>query len=120
MQEAGGLLLPLLAIRSFSTAMAGTDFVHHRDFTTAAERHRRVIQDIVSQDLVDHADPLGHQHFAYQASPSLWARVPAFHYHPPTAGWALGRSAASLLALCASLALAIAFAWLAVARQRAL
>lgn len=118
-QEAGGLLLPLLAMRSFSSAMAGTDFAHHRDFTTAAERQRRVIQDIVSQDLVDHADPLGHQHFAYQASPSLWARVPAFAYHAPPVGWALARSGTSALVLCASLALAVAFAWVAVARQRA-
>lgn len=119
-QEAGGLLLPLLAIRSFSTATAGTDFAHHRDFTAAAERHRRVIQDTVSQDLVDHADPLGHQHFAYQASPSLWARVPAFHYHAPSFGWALSHSGTSALVLCASLALAVAFAWTAVARQRAI
>lgn len=119
-QEAGGLLLPLLAVRSFSSAMAGTDFAHHRDFTTAAERHRRLIQDIVSQDLVDHADPLGHQHFAYQASPALWAQVPAFDYHAPSAGWALARGGASALVLCASLALAVAFAWIAVARQRAL
>lgn len=119
-QEAGGLLLPLLAIRSFSSAMAGTDFAHHRDFTTAAERHRRVIQDTVSQDLVDHADPLGHQHFAYQASPSLWAHVPAFAYHAPPVGWALARSGTSALVLCASLALAVAFAWVAVARQRAI
>ena len=119
-QEAGGLLMPLLAIRTFSTAMAGTDFVHHRDFTTAAERHRRVIQDIVSEDLVAHADPLGHQHFAYQAGPSLWARVPAFDYHAPSVGWALTRSGSSLAVLCASLALALAFAWAAVARLRAL
>jgi len=119
-QEAGGLVLPLLAMRSFSSAMAGTDFAHHRDFTTAAERHRRVIQDTVSQDLVDHADPLGHQHFAYQASPSLWARVPAFAYHAPPVGWALARSGTSALVLCASLALAVAFAWAAVARQRAI
>lgn len=119
-QEAGGLVLPLLAMRSFSSAMAGTDFAHHRDFTTAAERHRRVIQDTVSQDLVDHADPLGHQHFAYQASPSLWARVPAFAYHAPPVGWALARSGTSALVLCASLALAVAFAWVAVARQRAI
>jgi len=117
-QEAGGLLLPLLAIRSFSTAMAGTDFVHHRHFTTAAEQHRRVIQDVVSQDLVDHADPLGHQHFAYQADDSLWAEVPPFTYQAPLVGWALARSLASLVVLCIGLALAMGFAWVAVARQR--
>lgn len=118
-QEIGGLLMPLLAVRSFSTTMAGTDFAHHRDFTTAAEQHRRLIQDMVSQDLVDHADPLGDQHFAYQADPSLWARVPPFHYHPPSVAWALRRGLASVLVLCAGLLLAVAFARFAVSRQQA-
>jgi ABC-2 type transport system permease protein len=120
LQEFAGLVLPSLAIRGFSTAMAGTDFVHHRDFTTAAEAHRRAIQDIMSQDLVAHADPLGDQHFAYQASPDLWAKVPAFHYDPPAIAWALRRSWGSLVILCASLALSLAFAWIAVVRQRAI
>ncbi|HZY19187.1 MAG TPA: DUF3526 domain-containing protein [Ramlibacter sp.] len=119
-QDVAGLFMPLLAARSFSTAMAGTDFVHHRDFTVAAERHRRVIQDTVSQDLVDHADPLGNQHFAYQAEADLWARVPPFEYRAPAVAWALGRSWPSLLALLAGLGMAVALARVAVARQRAL
>ena len=120
MQESAGWLMPLLAIRAFSAAMAGTDFAHHRDFTVAAERQRRVIQDIVSADLVAHADTLDHQHFSYQASPSLWARVPPFQYQPPAAGWALHEARLSLLMLAAALLLSLAFAWRAVARQTAL
>ena len=119
-QEAGGWLMPLLAIRAFSAAMAGTDFAHHRDFTTAAESQRRRIQDIVSADLVAHADTLEHQHFSYQASPSLWARVPPFQYRSPEAGWALREARMSLLMLAAALLLSLAFAWRAVARQHAL
>jgi len=119
-QEVAGVLMPLLAVRTFSTAMAGTDFAHHRDFTTAAERHRRLIQDVVSDDLVANADPLGNQHFAYQADPSLWAKIPPFAYHHPDAAWALGRSALSLGMLCASLGLALLFAWAAVRRQKAI
>lgn len=119
-QELAGLVLPSVAIRGFSSAMAGTDFAHHRAFTTAAEAHRRHIQDIVSEDLVAHADPLGDQHFAYQADPELWAKVPPFHYHAPRLPWALRHSWPSLVILLASLALAVGFAWAAVARQRAI
>ncbi|MFH0133268.1 ABC transporter permease subunit [Variovorax sp. VaC1] len=119
-QEWSGLLLPILAIRSFSMGMAGTDFAHHRSFTTEAELHRRDIQDLMSQDLVAHADPLGDRHFAYQAPRELWATVPPFDYHPPGATWALRHQARSLAVLCVALLLAAAFAAFTTVRQRAL
>ncbi|MEZ2296989.1 ABC transporter permease subunit [Variovorax sp. RCC_210] len=119
-QEWSGLLLPILAIRSFSMGLAGTDFAHHRSFTTAAELHRRHIQDLMSEDLVAHADPMGDRHFAYQAAPGLWATVPPFDYHPPGAGWALLHQARSLAVLVAGLLLSAAFAAFATVRQRAL
>ncbi|MBC7780631.1 MAG: ABC transporter permease subunit [Proteobacteria bacterium] len=120
LQAWSGLVLPVLAVRAFSMGMAGTDFVHHRDFTTAAETHRRTIQDIMSRDLVANADPLGNQHFAYQAGPELWSQVKPFDYHPPAAIWALRRSLMSLSILGGSLLLTLAFAYAAVVRQRAL
>ncbi|RQO38841.1 ABC transporter permease [Variovorax sp. KBW07] len=119
-QEWSGLLLPILAIRSFSMGMAGTDFAHHRSFTTEAENHRREIQDLMSKDLVAHADPLGDRHFAYQAPSELWATVPPFDYQPPHAGWALLHQVRSLAVLCVALLLAAAFAAFATVRQRAL
>lgn len=119
-QEWSGLLLPILAIRSFSMGMAGTDFAHHRSFTTEAELHRRDIQDLMSKDLVAHADPLGDRHFAYQAPHELWATVPPFDYHPPGAAWALLHQARSLAVLCVAMLLAVAFAAFATVRQRAL
>lgn len=119
LQEWSGIALPLLAMRSFSMAMAGTDFAHHRDFTTAAERQRRVIQDRVSEDLVEHADPIGDQHFAYQAGHDFWATVPPFEYQAPRAGWALQHAWRGLSALVLGLLLAAAFAWATVSRQRA-
>lgn len=119
-QEIAGLLLPSLAIRAFSTAMAGTDFAHHRAFTTAAEGHRRAIQDLMSQDLVAHADTRGDQHFAYQADPALWAKVPPFHYHAPSAAWAAGQAWPGFAVLCCSLLLAVLFARAAALRQRVL
>ncbi len=120
LQEWSGVALPLLAIRAFSMDFAGTDFAHHRDFTTAAEGHRRTIQDIVSRDLVEHADPLGGQHFAYQAGPDFWARVPPFAYRAPGAGFAFRHAWRAALALLIAFAVAAAFAFVAAKRQRAL
>ncbi|MDP2817699.1 MAG: DUF3526 domain-containing protein [Polaromonas sp.] len=120
MQELSGIVLPMLAVRAWSMGMAGTDFEHHRDFTTAAEQHRRVVQNLMSDDLVAKADPLGNQHFSYQAGPELWAKVPPFDYHAREPEWALLRNWPSLAVLAASFLLVLAFAWFAVTRQRAL
>lgn len=87
-QEVAGLIAPTLAMRSFSMAMSGTDFAQHRAFAVAAERHRRTMQDILSHDLVQHADPLGDRHFAYDAKKSLWATIPRFEYRAPMIGFA--------------------------------
>lgn len=112
-QELSGFIAPTLALRSFSMAMAGTDFSQHRDFAEAGERHRRVIQDLVSADLAEHADPLGNQHFSYNADPSFWAKVPRFDYRPPSAGfawqsaWISGAVLLVTLLLCAAVALVV-------------
>src|SRR6202012_1442786 len=82
-QQWVGFLAPVVALRGFSMGLAGTDFSQHRDFSTAAEAQRRIIQDIISKDLVDHADPLGNAHFTYKAGPDLWATVPRFDYRLP-------------------------------------
>jgi len=116
-QELPGLLFPLLALRGYSMGLAGTDFAHHRHFATAAERHRRVMQDIMSDDLVEHADPLGDQHFTYDASRELWQRVPPFEYSLPSAATALRDNTRSLLVLLAGALLATALAHTAVGRQ---
>lgn len=94
-----GLLIPVVALRSFSMGVAGTDFAQHRDFSMAAEAQRRIIQDIVSDDLVQHADPLGNAHFSYKAGAALWAKVPRFDYRLPSLSFALAHSWPSLLVL---------------------
>ncbi|MCA6119326.1 ABC transporter permease subunit [Bradyrhizobium sp. WSM 1738] len=58
-----GVVAPVVALRGFSMGLAGTDFSQHRDFSTAAEAQRRKIQNIVSEDLIEHADRLGNAHF---------------------------------------------------------
>ena len=119
-QEWAGLAVPILAVRSFSMGLSGTDFSHHRNFSVAAEQHRRVMQDLMSGDLIEHADPLKDRHFAYQADRELWRQVPRFVYDAPSVGWALRESWPGLLVLALTCALSAAAALAAVPRQRML
>jgi len=80
-----GWLMPLLALHPWSMATAGTDNRHFHHFTAAAEKHRRRLQEIASQELIEHAG----QTAGYRAGPTLWARMPRFSYTPPTLAWAL-------------------------------
>jgi ABC-2 type transport system permease protein len=117
LQEWLGLAVPLLAIRAYSMGIAGTDFAHHRQFSVAAERQRRTIQDIVSEDLVAHADTRGAGHFDYRAPAELWAKVPRFEYRPPAVLWAVRENLRGLAVLTVTFAVAVALAHLAAARR---
>jgi ABC-2 type transport system permease protein len=117
LQEWLGLAVPLLAIRAYSMGIAGTDFAHHRDFSVAAEGQRRVIQDIVSEDLVANADARGGGHFDYRATAALWATVPRFEYEAPSATWALRDNLRSFAVLAVTFAVAVALAYLAALRR---
>lgn len=95
-RASAGLVLPMLALQSVSMAMAGTDNHHHHHFIQAAEAHRRLIQDTMSQTVIDQAHP-GENTFV--VGPEVWARVPAFAYTPPPASWAWQAQRGPLLAL---------------------
>ncbi|QUS37783.1 DUF3526 domain-containing protein [Tardiphaga alba] len=112
-----GLVAPVITLRGFSMGLAGTDFAQHRDFSTAAELQRRKIQEIVSDDLVAHADTLGNAHFSYKAGSKLWATVPEFKYQLPTIGFAARRYWPDLLLLAAMFAAAATLASIAVSRS---
>lgn len=115
-QEWVGLVAPVVALRGFSMGLAGTDFSQHRDFSTAAEAQRRKIQDIVSEDLIEHADRLGNAHFTYKAGSELWASVPQFHYQLPSVSFALAHHWASLALLAVMFCLSFALAQYALSR----
>jgi ABC-2 type transport system permease protein len=114
LQEWASILTPTVAVRAFSMGVAGTDFDEHRGFSTAAEGHRRRMQDVLSQDLVEHADGHGEQHFSYRAAPELWAKVPPFEHRPASALLAVRRNLRSLAMLCAGLLLSVFLARTAV------
>jgi ABC-2 type transport system permease protein len=117
LQGWAGVLSPTIAVRALSMALAGTDFDEHRAFSTAAEAQRRLMQDVISEDLMEHADGHGEQHFTYRASRELWARVPPFVYRPASAAAALGRNVSSLALLLGAGVLWLALAHAAAARR---
>jgi ABC-2 type transport system permease protein len=116
LQQWVGIIAPITALRSFSMGLAGTDFSQHRDFSSAAEDQRRKIQDIVSEDLIKHADPLGNAHFTYKAGSALWASVPQFRYEPPPVSFALARHWPGLALLAVMFCFAVALAHYALSR----
>jgi ABC-2 type transport system permease protein len=101
------LFSPLIAVRSLSIAMAGTDLTHLRDFTNAAEQHRRLLNKTMNLDL---AYGSKNGQYYYYRNQDLWGKVPEFDYRPPTTLTALNAQLlpAGLMVLwvvCASLAL---------------
>lgn len=106
-----GWLFPLLAVQPLSMSMAGTDNRHHHDFASQAERHRRQLQTLVSQDLIDHA---GNPGTDYEADPALWARMPGFSYRAPELWWALSGHGLDVLRLaCWALGSLLLMLWTA-------
>ncbi len=95
-QEWFGVLVPTLAIRAYSMGVAGTDFDQHRAFSVAAEHHRRKMQDVISHDLVEHADNRGEEHFSYRAGSDLWRQIPPFEFRVAAANEALTKATRSL------------------------
>lgn len=76
LQEWLGIASPLVALRSVSVSMAGTDLAQLRRFAVAAEAHRRLIQDIMSSERMAHPA----EGYNYQAPAELWAKVPPFRF----------------------------------------
>lgn len=111
LQEISGLVFPVLAIRSLSMTLSDTSFAAHERFSVAAEAHRRLIQDMISHDLIEHADPLGNAHFTYKASRELWATVPPFEYKSAPLEQSFPAIARSLAVLLALFLITIVAAW---------
>jgi ABC-2 type transport system permease protein len=105
LQQTAGFLAPLLAVRSLSMAVAGTDYVHHRRFAQAAETYRRQLVETMNTALAHggtSANP------SVTAGPELWASLPPFAYRGPPLASALSTQARSLLALALFLVVGVA------------
>ena len=112
--QQGAALFPLLGVQSLSTALAGTDLAQHRDFVRASEDHRRVIQKMMNDEILQRPLKAGE---VYLAGRDLWAKVPHFHYTPPGTATVLAQNAQPLALLVAWFAAA---AWFALRSTAAL
>jgi len=110
-----GLVSPLLAARSLSMGLAGTDFEQHRHFSKAAEAYRRDIQRTLNDDIARN-QRAGQP---YLANADLWSRVPDFTYEAPSVGWVLERQSTALTVLVGWLLLAGGLAVLGARRLSA-
>jgi ABC-2 type transport system permease protein len=90
-----GLAAPLLAVRTASMALAGTDFTHHRHFAVAAEQHRREFVRVLNEDMMNSAPG----HHGGVAGRALWEKLPAFRHDPPPPARAVQAAAPGLLML---------------------
>jgi ABC-2 type transport system permease protein len=109
----GAVAAPLVAVRSISMGLAGTDFAHHRHFTDAAENYRRTIIKYMNDDILVHPVKAGQE---YLAGSDLWQKVPEFHYEEPDVTWALSHYTTSLSLLGAWLVVTIAITVVAARR----
>jgi ABC-2 type transport system permease protein len=110
-------VFPLLGVQALSMALAGTDLAQHRDFTRAAEDHRRAEIKIINDDILAHPVKAGEVHLGDR---ELWAKVPEFAYEPPGVGWVLAQHSTALAILLAWFALAAWLAWRGAAALRPL
>ena len=93
--EALAVVAPLLAVRTLSMGLAGTDVEQHRHFATAAEAYRRDLMRRMNGDLAENSRTGD----TYLAGPELWEETPPLDYAAPTLGWVLGNRILSILVL---------------------
>jgi ABC-2 type transport system permease protein len=93
--RAAAFVAPLLAVRSVSMALAGSDFSQHRHFVTAAESYRRDLQRRLNGEVALHQKPGA----TYLAGPELWESIPDFTYTAPDVSSVLRTVTTPLLAL---------------------
>ena len=110
--EALAVTAPLLAVRTISMGLAGTDVEQHRHFAVAAEEYRRALVRRLNGELTENS----RTGEVYLSSADLWSQMPPFRYDAPTVGWVLRNRVLSLLVLGLWLAAAFVVATAAVRR----
>ena len=94
--ETVALAAPLLAVRTLSMGLAGTDVEQHRHFAVAAETYRRDLMRQMNGDMTENSLT---GDFTYTVGAEVWEAVPPLQYAAPTLGWVLGNRVLSLLVL---------------------
>lgn len=104
---------PVLAVRSVSMGLAGTDFPAHANFSRAAEDYRRLINREMNLDIAKNAKA-----DVYTRGKDLWEKIPEFRYDAPDLSWVLSRQTLSFAMLALWTLIALAAASLAAKRVR--
>jgi ABC-2 type transport system permease protein len=113
--QAASVLAPMLAVRSLSMSLAGTNFAQHEHFARAAEDYRRLIQRTLNTDITNNGKtPDGR----YLRGGDLWAQVPEFYYQAPQLSWVLGSQLLPICLLVAWTAGAVFLLWRSTQRLR--
>ncbi|AEP13768.1 DUF3526 domain-containing protein [Chloracidobacterium thermophilum] len=89
LHNAAAVVAPVLAVRSLSMALAGTDVFHHLDFADAAERYRQPLIKTLNEDWAYNSTLATDE--TYVADTRLWTSVQPFTYTPPPLTLALKR-----------------------------
>jgi ABC-2 type transport system permease protein len=111
-----GAAAPLLAVQTASMALAGTDYAHHHDFLTAAERYRTSYVKTLN-DTVTAQRNLA-ETWKFQRGEDLWDDVPPFEYVQPSVSWAVRGVQVALMILAAWTVAALGAAAWSTARLR--
>jgi ABC-2 type transport system permease protein len=104
---------PLMAVRSLSMALAGTDLWHHETFADAAEAYRRKWVKRLNDDLTYNSRT---GDFTYAVGREFWEATEDFKYTPPPLDDAMLTQGWSGLVLLAWLCAALLFAGLSMRR----
>jgi ABC-2 type transport system permease protein len=113
LHEVASLVAPVLAIRTVSMGLSGTDFQQHAHFAKAAEDYRRLINREMNMDLANNAKGKP----VYLANASVWEKIPDFRYTAPDLSWVLTRLTLSFSILLLWCGVAVAAASLTSAKM---
>jgi ABC-2 type transport system permease protein len=113
--RAAAVASPLLAVRSASMGLAGTDLWHHERFADAAEQYRRRWVKRLNDDLTYNSRT---GDTTYRVGRDFWEATEDFTYQPPPVRESLSRVWAPLALLGGWAVGAVGFALLAVGRMR--
>lgn len=94
--EIAAAAAPVMAVRSLSMALAGTDFAQHAHFARSAEEYRRVLNREMNMDIAHNQKA---DNFAYTRGNDFWAKMPEFEYEAPGLDWVLSRQKLSMAML---------------------
>jgi ABC-2 type transport system permease protein len=102
--QLGAAVAPLLAVRSLSMGLAGTDVEQHRDFATKAEQYRRGLVAFANNYFRDNTQTGA---WDWKAPPEVWAKYPAFTYEAPTMSSTIAPQRRAIVLLSGWLVLAV-------------